>query len=522
MNSTKTTRYALSQVLAGAAATVIALAYIESSRRAGTPVPVPFLVLYAGVVLAAWLGGICTSLPVATLVAGYIIYAGTVPFGPATLTGGVLQISIGIALYVFTAILLGRNTDRLRRAIAEQQSAKTTLEQLVRSRTTELSTSNEALRQSTESLQAAAQAQARVVADRTQLIDTANAPIFGIDTAGRVTEWNQAAARITGFSKAEVLGRDLVGEFITEDYQASVREVLEKALRGEETESYEFPVYTKGGARVDVLLSSTTRRDAEGSPVGVVGVGQDITERKKAQSQVIQSSKLATLGEMATSVAHELNQPLNVIRMASGNSLRRLSKGEASKEYLQEKLERISGQTERAASIIDHMRMFGRIADESPTAIEPIAAVTGALELMGEQLRLAQIEVQTTIDSDRALVMGHQLQLEQVMINLLTNARHSIGEANKSLKRISIGVNDVGGQVLITVKDTGDGIPEHTLPRIFEPFFTTKNIGEGTGLGLSVSYGIVRDMGGDIVATTSAEGATFTIRIPIIDTKVAA
>jgi PAS domain S-box-containing protein len=258
MNSTKTTRYALSQVLAGAAATVIALAYIESSRRAGTPVPVPFLVLYAGVVLAAWLGGIRTSLPVATLVAGYIIYAGTVPFGPATLTGGVLQISIGIALYGFTAILLGRSTDRLRRALDEQQYTQTIS-------------------------QAAVQTQERVVADLMRLIDRANAPIFGIDAAGNINEWNQTAERITGYSKHEVLGKDLVNEYITAEFKAPVKEVLDKALEGEETANYQFPLYTKANDRVDVLLNSTTRRDAYERIIGVVGVGQDITELNKVR-----------------------------------------------------------------------------------------------------------------------------------------------------------------------------------------------------------------------------------------------
>jgi len=122
------------------------------------------------------------------------------------------------------------------------------------------------------------QEQARVAEDLTQLIDTANAPIFGIDAEGLVNEWNQTAERITGFSKAETMGRPLVETFITGEYKLPVQEVLDKALVGEQTANYEFPLYTKKGDRVMVLLNATTRRDAEGKVSGVIGIGQDITE----------------------------------------------------------------------------------------------------------------------------------------------------------------------------------------------------------------------------------------------------
>ena len=368
--------------------------------------------------------------------------------------------------------------------------------------------------------------QARIADDMTQLVDTANAPIFGIDAQGNVNEWNQQAEKITGFTKKEVMGQGLVANFITDDYKLSVGEVLAKALQGYETANYEFPLFTRSGDRVDVLLNSTTRRNAAGQIVGVIGVGQNITElnkvrqeqeneRKVAASQIIQASKLATLGEMATSVAHELNQPLNVIRMAAGNIRRKLSKDVIDLKYLSDKLLRIEEQTARAASIIDHMRMFGREATERAESIDPRNVVRNALDLMSEQLRLAGIEVVTILPEDCACVLGHAIQMEQVILNLLTNARDAIDESNGATK-ITLRVFEGDNVVYITAQDTGGGIPADVLQRIFEPFYTTKEMGKGTGLGLSVSYGIVRDMKGTIVAENIDNGALFTIMLPMI------
>ena len=348
-----------------------------------------------------------------------------------------------------------------------------------------------------------------------QLIDTANAPIFGIDAAGLVNEWNQRAEQLTGFAKIDVMGKDLVAGFITDDYKASVKGILDKALQGEESANYEFPLFTKTGDRVDVLLNSTSRRDAYGQVIGVVGVGQDITEAKKSQAQVVQASKLATLGEMATSVAHELNQPLNVIRMAAGNSRRRIKSQKSNKdtEYILEKLVRIEGQTSRAAAIIDHMRMFGRKAEEKSEMVDPREVVSNALGLLGAQLKLAGIQVVTNFPEKCSKVMGHTIQMEQVILNLLANARDAMKD-NISGSRITLSITEKDGMITISSQDTGSGIPEHILSRIFEPFFTTKEMGKGTGLGLSVSYGIILEMGGTIIAENINDGAKFSISLP--------
>ena len=213
----------------------------------------------------------------------------------------------------------------------------------------------------------------KIAAELTQFIDTANAPIFGIDADGKVNEWNQRSEQITGFSKSKAVGLHLVTNFIADEHKASVKDVLINALEGRETANFEFPLLTRSGHQVDVFLNSTTRRDDMGNIVGAIGVGQDITElnrvrleqdreRKEASAQIIQASKLATLGEMATSVAHELNQPLSIIRMAAESTRRNIAKGTITNEFLTDKLQYIEDQTARATAIIEHMRMFGREA----------------------------------------------------------------------------------------------------------------------------------------------------------------
>lgn len=240
---------------------------------------------------------------------------------------------------------------------------------------------------------------------------------------------------------------------------------------------------------------------------------REATARKLAQAQVFQSSKLATLGEMTTSVAHELNQPLNIIRMAAGNIRRKISKGTPDPEYLDQKLKRIQDQTERAAAIIDHMRMFGRTAEGADEKLDPKKVITNVLDLIGEQLRLLGIEVVKEFPDECPSIKGNMIQMEQVVLSLLNNARDAI-EDHDGEKKITLRVVEENGGIQIIAEDTGGGIPEDALPRIFEPFYTTKEMGKGTGLGLSVSYGIIRDMGGTIEAENIDGGAKFTITLP--------
>ena len=260
--------------------------------------------------------------------------------------------------------------------------------------------------------------------------------------------------------------------------------------------------------------------DEHGALVEVQAVGRDNTEVRRSQQQLTQSAKMATLGEMATGLAHEINQPLNVMHMAVVNVLKRLSSGDVQIDYLTEKLQRIDAQVQRAARVVDHMRVFGRRSEIEQQPFDPAQALEGTLSLLGEGLRGKGVEMHITPADFVVLVKGYVDQLEQVLINLMVNARDALlckrDKDPQFRPWIAVHCEHDSLHVRIWVEDNGGGIDPRLLERIFEPFFTTKPIGVGTGLGLSVSYGIVENMGGRLSVANGEEGAKFCIELPVL------
>jgi len=333
--------------------------------------------------------------------------------------------------------------------------------------------------------------------------------------ADNLEEWSDEQFRIFGYEPGEVEPTlDLFVNALHPQDRQKVTAEVENTLKNNKSYDTEFRIIdTKGNVRQIRALGEVTR-DGNGEPVSMIGTVMDITEAKNMQDQLIQSSKMATLGEMATGVAHELTQPLNVIRMAVSNIQRKSKNNKAEPKYLSGKLEKIDDQIERASAIIDHMRIFGRKSDASPVLLDPKKVVQSTLGLIGEQLRLANIEVVREALDHCHPILGHQVQIEQVLLNLIGNARDSLQSKKDGDKRISITVGENDASVFIAIEDTGSGIAEDDLSRVFEPFFTSKEIGKGTGLGLSISYGIINDMGGTITAANTDDGARFVVTLP--------
>jgi histidine kinase len=251
----------------------------------------------------------------------------------------------------------------------------------------------------------------------------------------------------------------------------------------------------------------------------------DITKRLETEQQLLQASKMATLGEMATGVAHELNQPLAVMESASSFLLRKLKKEEKIEdEHLQLMAEKITANVDRATKIINHLREFGRKTDVSLEKVQVNHLLTRAHELLSQQLKVRGIEVVWQLAEGLPLIMADSGRLEQVFVNLLLNARDAIEDKlatavmKKGSEKITLTTTTDGNKVTVEVSDTGMGIPQDQLEKIFEPFFTTKSVGKGTGLGLSISYGIIKDCGGNI-RVKPGKGARFIIEFPIPHVK---
>jgi C4-dicarboxylate-specific signal transduction histidine kinase len=243
-------------------------------------------------------------------------------------------------------------------------------------------------------------------------------------------------------------------------------------------------------------------------------------ELRDKQEQLVQAGKLATLGELTTGVAHELNNPLNNIGLFVGNAVDLVELGAMDKERIIREMERAMQQVRKATEIISHLRTFGRAAPYSRDPVSLRVVLIQALSLMQEQLRLRNIQITVDLGGEDPVVLGNPLQLEQVFINLLTNARDAMADSPRKTIRIAVTVDSEAAE--ITFADSGPGIPPGLERRIFDPFFTTKEVGQGTGLGLSITYGIINDLGGTIsVVSPPGEGATFVIRLPLAppDTK---
>ncbi len=275
---------------------------------------------------------------------------------------------------------------------------------------------------------------------------------------------------------------------------------------------HELPFY------VNVVACLTRYLDRE----AIIVSTSDITEMLEKDAQLIQASKMTSLGQLSAGIAHELNQPLNMIKMGSEFMDMAVNENKPlSDESLRQISNEMSAQVDRATEIINHLREFGRKSDFSKEPIDINKPVRGVLSIMTHQLSLQNIVVNLDLDEHLPSVLAHVNRLEQVLFNLVTNARDAIQDRYKTLeeegpREIVIRSFLDHDRVCLSVQDTGCGIGEKVAQKIFDPFFTTKQTGMGMGLGLSISYGIIKDYDGTIEnKSTEGHGTTFILTFPI-------
>jgi len=334
-----------------------------------------------------------------------------------------------------------------------------------------------------------------------------------IDGDGKLDEANRAFRAILGQALSEGLqGRPLV--------ELGMEELL-STLSTPGGRSWEGRVTLPDGRLVWLQAHAAVVSDLQGGRSGLIAIIEDISRRKELEERMAHSSKLMLLGEMSAGLAHEITQPLNVIRLTSESTLDRIDDGDedVTIDEAYGKLKIINEQADRLFDVIDYMQAFSRRESEKREPFDLFTSLRAAMALVTEGFRQKKITLASDVPTTPCVLLGHARQLEQVVLNLLTNARDATVDLRGS----------TGGKITVsawcdmekrragfTVEDEGKGIPEADLQRIFEPFFSTKGPGKGTGLGLSISLGIVSGLGGTMQAERGESGgARFVVELPL-------
>ncbi|MBM3324705.1 MAG: response regulator, partial [Calditrichaeota bacterium] len=385
-----------------------------------------------------------------------------------------------------------------------------------------------------------------------RLLDAAGVLIAYFPADGKPPRWNKFAQKLCGYTERELREADPCA-LLSVDGDKGL-EKLFHPIKACELSDYLADIRTRNG-EIRTLNWQTAPLRRRKSVVGRLVIGMDMTAQKKLEAQLqkyttqleemveertaellkkdvqlIHSARLASLGEMAAGIIHEMKQPLNGISITADLIRLQHKRGELSDETLYNNLEMIRSMVGRLAKIINHLRGFCHIDSSKFSRINLRTAIDGTFAILGEQLRLHQTEVIREIAEDLPDIWGELNQIEQVLVNLIQNARDAMDELGrkyqsqeetappgwKKVLTVRAGTTPDKKRVFVEVSDTGGGMPPEVRARLFEPFFTTKETGQGTGLGLSISANIIQSHQGEIqVETQEGVGSTFRVLLPI-------
>ncbi len=413
---------------------------------------------------------------------------------------------------------IARDITERKRVEEALRKAHDELETRVQERTAELARANEDLQaEITEHRRAEEQ-----IRDQASLIDKAQDAIGVRDLEHRLIYWNKGAQRLYGWIAEEVIGKN-ADELLYKEESSRLIEAKKNVIeKGEWTgELYQI---TKDGKEIIVESRWTLVHDDEGKPKSILIINTDITERKKLESQLLRSQRMESIGTLAGGISHDINNILTPIMMAS-----QVLKEKFSDKESQKLLNIIEKSTQRGASLVKQVMSFGRGVEGEHTALQ-VTHLIYEIRKIAEETFPRSIEIRISISKDTWIISGNATQLHQVLMNLCVNARDAMSNGgilyisaenflvDESCTKMNTEAR-IGPYVVITVSDTGTGIPPGILDRIFEPFFTTKEPDKGTGLGLSTVLAIVKSHRGFIrVHSEVGKGTTFKIYLPAIKT----
>jgi PAS domain S-box-containing protein len=343
------------------------------------------------------------------------------------------------------------------------------------------------------------------------LVESANALIVVVDRDRRIVMFNRALEQLTGYRKEDVIGKPLT-DWLPAEARGRVMPALIGAMLGEPQGHLDVHLGTRDGKLVPVVMSTAVVHDHDGDPTGIIAVGQDVSRIKDLEGRVHHAAKLATLGQVAAGIVHELNNPLTSIS-AYGEYLLRRAQPDAARTGDVDRLKRIVEAAERIRRFCQDLMAYARPSAGSVQPLDVNVVIEESLGFCEHVLGAAGVTVTRTLAADLPVVYGVRDQLQQVFVNLVTNAAHAMEGREGAELVVSTRVD--GAMVTVTISDNGCGIPDAELARIWDPFFTTKREGKGTGLGLSIARDLVQNHSGRIdVRSRVGIGTAFTLVFP--------
>jgi PAS domain S-box-containing protein len=340
------------------------------------------------------------------------------------------------------------------------------------------------------------------------VVESANDLVISTNPEGRITSWNPAAERISGYRINEVQGH-LLAELCETTQRSDMAEIVRHLVGGDIVEFRELNLMAKSGASIPVDWSFSPIRDDSGKVSGVVAVGRDLSERRALERHLYQSEKLAALGVMAGGIAHELRNPLSV----SFSAAQFLIDPTVEPVFQQECVHKIIDGIERSSLIIENLLRFARPSTNNQTeSLNLVTLVRETLCMLSPQAKLQKVNLFEEYAEPFVPISGNANLLQQVIMNLILNAYQAMPDGGD----VKVAVRHETDKALVSVHDTGCGISPPHLGQIFDPFFTTRPVGQGTGLGLSICHTIVKQHGGTIAVESGMDGrgSMFTVCLP--------
>lgn len=352
------------------------------------------------------------------------------------------------------------------------------------------------------------------------LLDASPEGILIIDLKGYIEEVSSITPEIFGTkNKNDLLDKHFL-RFIHKESHKKVREIIERTMSEGLEQDIEL-ILTKANQKQFIgEVSTTLIQESNGMPRFFMAIIRDISQRKEIAKQLIHTERLAGLGEMATGIAHEINQPLNTISMSLDNMLLEISKIENEKSnYLEKKVNKIFENIYRISKIIDHIRAFSRDQDDYiSTAFDINESIKNALSMISVQCKHRGIDLTIDLSTNIPQILGNTYRFEQVVLNLIINARDAVEEKEKYVrfnKEIKIRTFFEDHNLCLAIVDNGVGIKEEDIDNVMLPFYSTKEVGKGTGMGLAISFGIIKEMKGKIsIQSEILKGTYILITLP--------